>query len=83
MEQNYFLLKNLAVFKFLDKPVLAGISRKSMLYKMLGNTAQQSLNATTAANMVALQNGAGILRVHDVKEAVECIKIWNAVNGIK
>jgi dihydropteroate synthase len=83
IEQNYFLLKNLAVFKLLDKPVLAGISRKSMLYKMLGTTAQQSLNATTAANMIALQQGAGILRVHDVKEAVECVAIWKAVNGIK
>lgn len=74
---NYELLKGLALFKHLDTPILAGLSRKSMLYKTLNITAQEALNATTAANTIALLNGASILRVHDVKEAVEAIKITN------
>jgi dihydropteroate synthase len=77
IEHNYELLKNLALFKELDVPVLAGISRKSMLYKTLDITAQEALNATTSANTIALLNGANILRVHDVKEAYEAIKIVN------
>ena len=72
---NYELLKNLALFKNLDAPILAGISRKSMLYKPLEITAKTALNATTSANTIALLNGANILRVHDVKEAMEAIKI--------
>ena len=72
---NYELLKNLSLFKNLDAPVLAGISRKSMLYKPLELTPQTALNATTSANTIALLNGAHILRVHDVKEAMEAIKI--------
>jgi dihydropteroate synthase len=75
IEHNYELLKNLAVFKNLDTPILVGISRKSMLYKPLGITPKTALNATTSANTIALLNGASILRVHDVKEAVEAIKI--------
>lgn len=75
VEQNFFLLKNLSLLKNLDRPILAGLSRKSMLYKTLGSSAKAALNATTAANMLALDNGANILRVHDVKEAMECIKI--------
>jgi dihydropteroate synthase len=66
----------------LDKPMLVGVSRKSMLYKLLDTTAENALNATTAANMIALQNGAQILRVHDVKEAMECVKIWKAMMNI-
>ncbi|NKI33070.1 dihydropteroate synthase [Croceivirga thetidis] len=78
VEQNYFLLKNLALLKNLDRPILAGLSRKSMLYKTLGISPEGALNSTTAANILALENGANILRVHDVKEAVECIKIHEA-----
>ncbi|MBK6276502.1 MAG: dihydropteroate synthase [Saprospirales bacterium] len=77
LEQNYFLLNNLAIFKQLDLPILAGLSRKSMLYNLLNGTPENALNATTAVNMIALQNGARLLRVHDVKEAVECVKIYN------
>jgi dihydropteroate synthase len=75
IEHNYKLLKNLSLFKNLDAPILVGISRKSMLYKPLEITAQLALNATTSANTIALLNGANILRVHDVKEAMEAIKI--------
>jgi len=75
VEHNYELLKNLALFKSLDAPILVGISRKSMLYKPLELTPKTALNATTSANTIALLNGANILRVHDVKEAMEAIKI--------
>ncbi|MDG1040458.1 MAG: dihydropteroate synthase [Polaribacter sp.] len=75
VEHNYQLLKNLLLFKNLDTPILAGVSRKSMLYKPLNITPKMALNATTSANTIALLNGATILRVHDVKEAVEAIKI--------
>lgn len=74
---NFELLQNLSLFKNLDVPILAGLSRKSMLYKTLGNTPQEALNATTSANTIALLNGASILRVHDVKEAMEAITITN------
>ena len=77
IDHNFELLKNLSLFKNLDTPVLVGISRKSMLYKTLDIFAQEALNATTSANTIALLNGANILRVHDVKEAVEAIKIVN------
>jgi len=77
VEHNYQILKDLALFKNLDAPILAGVSRKSMLYKPLDITAQEALNATTSANTIALLNGANILRVHDVKEAVEAVKIVN------
>ncbi|WP_299053896.1 dihydropteroate synthase [uncultured Polaribacter sp.] len=72
---NFEMLKNLDLFKSLDAPILAGISRKSMLYKTLDITAKEALNATTVANTIALLNGANILRVHDVKEATEAVKI--------
>lgn len=75
LEHNYKLLHNLQMFQNLDIPTLAGISRKSMLYKPLQIDPQSALNATTSANTIALMNGANILRVHDVKEAMECIKI--------
>jgi len=80
LEHNYQLLKNLALFKNLDAPILAGVSRKSMLYKPLGLSPKEALNATTSANTIALLNGAKILRVHDVKEAVEAINIVNLLN---
>jgi dihydropteroate synthase len=75
LEQNYFLMKNLQVFHELGHPVLVGISRKSMIYKLLDTTPDNALNGTTALNTVALMKGADILRVHDVKEAVEVRKI--------
>ena len=67
----------MSLFQNLDKPILAGLSRKSMLYKTLDITSQEALNATTSANTIALLNGANILRVHDVKEAVEAVKLVN------
>lgn len=75
LAHNYELLRKMNVFSLLEKPLLAGISRKSMIYKELGTTAEESLNGTSALHMLALQNGAKILRVHDVKEAKECIKL--------
>lgn len=75
LDQNYELLKKLSLFKSLDAPILTGVSRKSMLYKLLGVTPKEALNATTVANTVALLNGTHILRVHDVKEAIEAVKI--------
>ena len=77
IEHNFQLLRNMSLFQNLDKPILAGLSRKSMLYKTLEITSQEALNATTSANTIALLNGANILRVHDVKEAVEAIKLVN------
>jgi dihydropteroate synthase len=80
MDHNYKLLKHLELFKNLEVPTLAGLSRKSMLFKPLGITPNEALNATTSANTIALLNGANILRVHDVKEAVESIKIVNLLS---
>ncbi len=80
IEHNFELLKNLSLFKSLDTPILVGVSRKSMLYKTLDISAQEALNATTSANTIALLNGANILRVHDVKEAVEAIKIVEQIS---
>ncbi|MFD2530392.1 MULTISPECIES: dihydropteroate synthase [Polaribacter] len=80
IDHNFEILKDLSLFKSLDAPILAGISRKSMLYKTLDITAQEALNATTSANTIALLNGANILRVHDVKEAIEAVKIVNKIS---
>ncbi len=77
LEQNYELLRNLDTFKALKKPILVGISRKSMLYKVLDTTPEKALNATSIAHAMAILKGADILRVHDVKEAVEVLKICN------
>ena len=77
MEQNYTLLNRLEYFNLLNVPILAGMSRKSMLTKLLGIGGNEALNATTAANMLALMGGASILRVHDVKEARQTISIYN------
>lgn len=77
IEQNYEVMQKLEYFNILELPLLVGISRKSMIYKILETTPEQALNGTTILNTVALQKGASILRVHDVKEAVECIKIYN------
>ncbi len=75
IEDNYRILNNLEVFRIAEVPVLTGISRKSMLYRFLDITPEESLNATTAMHVVALQKCAKILRVHDVKEAVEVVKL--------
>ncbi len=80
--QNFELMRNLEIFKILELPLLVGISRKSMIYTTFETTPQNALNGTTALNMVALQKGAKILRVHDVKEASECIKIFCLLNEI-
>jgi dihydropteroate synthase len=79
IEQNYFLLKNLSQFRCLSSPVLVGVSRKSMIYKTLDNNAEDALNGTTALNMFSLCQGANILRVHDVKQAKETIKLYNTI----
>ena len=68
-------MRNIEVFHALERPLLVGISRKSMIYNLLGTTPQESLNATSVLNTIATMGGASILRVHDVKEAVETIKI--------
>jgi dihydropteroate synthase len=75
------VLKDLSVFKMLDAPLLVGLSRKSSVYKTLGTSPEEALNGTTVLNTVALMNGANILRVHDVKEAKEAIKLFVAVSG--
>jgi dihydropteroate synthase len=75
---NFTLLKNLSTFKMLERPVLAGISRKSTIYKTLNVSVEDSLNGTTVLNALALQNGANILRVHDVKEAKETVTLFEA-----
>lgn len=81
IEHNFQLLHDLAFFKNLDCPILTGISRKSMLYKALGTNPSEALNATTFANTVAVQKGSHILRVHDVKEAQEVIKLHTLLNA--
>lgn len=75
---NFMLLKNLSAFKMLDKLILTGISRKATIYKTLNVTAEESLNGTSVLNTIALLNGANILRVHDVKEAMQAIKLVDA-----
>lgn len=78
IEHNFSLLKNMNAFGILAKPVLAGISRKSTIYKTLHTTADKALNGTTVLNTMALMNGASILRVHDVKEAKEAVTLYMA-----
>jgi dihydropteroate synthase len=80
LEQNYVILKNLNYLSCLKCPILVGVSRKSMAYKLLNISNDEALNATTVLNTLALTKGAIILRVHDVKEAKECIKIWEYWN---
>jgi dihydropteroate synthase len=75
LEANYLLLKNLETLRIDQWPLLAGVSRKSMINKVLETKPDQALNGTTVLNTIALQNGANLLRVHDVKEAVDCIKL--------
>ena len=80
VEQNFELLNKLELLNISELPILAGLSRKSMIYKTLETSANNALNGTTALNMIALQKGTSILRVHDVKEAIECIKLNDAFN---
>lgn len=75
-QQSFELLNNLELFENLDVPVLAGVSRKSFIYKTLGISPQEALNGTSSINTIALLKGASILRVHDVMEAVECVKLY-------
>ena len=75
-EQSFQLLNNLELFQNLGAPILVGVSRKSMIYKTLQTSAENALNGTTSLNTIALLKGASILRVHDVKEAVECVKLF-------
>lgn len=85
IDQNFFLLKNLGTFRLFELPLMAGISRKSMIYRTLGTDSEGSLNGTTVLNTIALLNGADIIRVHDVREAVQAItlvgKLLNLHNG--
>ncbi|MEZ2338607.1 dihydropteroate synthase [Mucilaginibacter sp. RCC_168] len=82
-EHNYTLMNRLHDFDILGLPTLVGISRKRMIYGLLETTAAEALNGTTVLNTIGLMKGANILRVHDVKEAVETVKIWEAVNSSK
>jgi dihydropteroate synthase len=81
LEQNFEVLNKLELFKMLELPILAGISRKSMIYKTLETDAKNSLNGTTSLNTISLMKSAKILRVHDVKEAVECVKLYNLLKS--
>jgi len=80
IEQNYEVLQKLELFQMLELPILAGVSRKSMIYKLLNTNAQEALNGTIVLNTVALTKGAAILRVHDVKEAMECVTLFNKIH---
>lgn len=81
LEQNYEVLQKLELFQMLELPLLAGFSRKSMIYKSLNSSAEEALNGTTVLNTIALTKGAKILRVHDVKEAMECVTLYNKINN--
>ena len=81
LEQNYELLQNLELLQFHDLPILAGISRKSMIYKALETAPEEALNGTTFLHAFCLQKGANILRVHDVKEAVECVSLYGLLDS--
>jgi dihydropteroate synthase len=81
IEQNYELMRRLDEFQVLDCPILVGISRKSMIFKVLENTPDEALNGTSVLNTIALSKGAKILRVHDSKEAMECVKLTQKLNN--
>ncbi|MDR1585353.1 MAG: dihydropteroate synthase [Prevotellaceae bacterium] len=83
LEQNYLILEKLSFFRELNAPLLVGVSRKSMIQELLGVDAAGALNGTTAVNMIALMGGASVLRVHDVKEAVETVKIYTQTFNCK
>lgn len=79
LEQNYEVLQKLELFQMLDVPLLSAVSRKSMIYKLLDTSSKDALNGTTFLHTVSLLKGAKILRVHDVKEAVECVRLYEAL----
>ena len=81
LEHNYELLAHLEEFHIFELPVLVGVSRKSMIYKLLGGGPENALNGTTAVHAIALMKGASLLRVHDVKAAVETVRIFNALQN--
>jgi dihydropteroate synthase len=81
LDQNYEVLQKMELFEILELPLLAGFSRKSMIYKTLQSSAGDALNGTTVLNTVALTKGSKILRVHDVKEAMECVTLFNKMNN--
>lgn len=81
MANNYELIKQLSIFKMLEKPILLGVSRKGFIRKTLNIDTEDALNGTTVINTIGLMNGANILRVHDVKEAVEAVKLYEEVYG--
>ncbi len=81
LNQNFEVLQKLELFQMLDLPILAGVSRKSMIYKTIETTPEKALNGTTVLNTIALTKGAKILRVHDVKEAVESVKLYQKVKS--
>jgi len=83
LHQNYTLLQNLNVFKILDCPMMVGLSRKSMIYKVINGTPEDALHGTTALHFFALQQGALILRVHDVKPAMDTIRVWKTLEEVK
>lgn len=83
LEQNYEVLQKLELFQMLEVPLLSAVSRKSMIYKLLETSPQEALNGTTFLNTVSLMKGAKILRVHDVKEAVECVTLFEALQQSK
>ena len=81
LEQNYEVLQKMELFEMLELPLLAGFSRKSMIYKTLHSTAEEALNGTSVLNTISLTKGAKILRVHDVKEAMECVSLFNKMKA--
>ena len=81
-EHNFRLLKHLSLIQALYYPILAGVSRKSMITKVLGIKTSEALNGTTVLNTIALMKGANILRVHDVKEAKQLVQLWNSTNNV-
>lgn len=81
LDQNYEVLQKMELFEILELPLLVGFSRKSMIYKTLQSSAEEALNGTTVLNTIALTKGAKILRVHDVKEAMECVTLFNKINN--
>ena len=80
LEQNYRIVDSMEQLHVMELPLLVGFSRKSMIYRLLGQTASESLNGTTVLNAIALMKGASILRVHDVRQAVECVRLFGQLN---
>jgi dihydropteroate synthase len=82
LQDNFILLRDLRLFGLLGYPIMVGLSRKSMIHKVLGVTPEEALNGTTVVNTLALNNGANILRVHDVREAAESIKLMDVYHKL-